>query len=184
MVLLQISWIRIEIACICNSVCIFSRQHFRYLCTFVDSVVSSVILRQRGADTRRQALRQTCLPALQSKQRLTFGGKQASVTFFFSPTAQYRSPTFSCINSFALSSRWLFFFSLSFRRLYTLRTHLLHWQTKASFGSILLHFTTSFTRGAGIACWLERRTRDRKVASSNLGRSGGRIFFSRVNFVC
>ena len=37
---------------------------------------------------------------------------------------------------------------------------------------------------AGIACWLERRTRDRKVASSNPGRSGGRIFFSRVDFVC
>ena len=31
----------------------------------------------------------------------------------------------------------------------------------------------------GMACWLERRTRDRKVASSNPGRSGGRIFFSR-----
>ena len=30
----------------------------------------------------------------------------------------------------------------------------------------------------------ERRTRDRKVSSSNPGRSGGRIFFSRVNFVC
>ena len=28
-----------------------------------------------------------------------------------------------------------------------------------------------------IACWLERRTRDRKVASSNPGRSGGRFFF-------
>ena len=38
--------------------------------------------------------------------------------------------------------------------------------------------------GAGIVCWLERRTRGRKVASSNPGRSGGRIFFSRVNFVC
>ena len=33
-------------------------------------------------------------------------------------------------------------------------------------------------------CWLESRTRDRKVVSSNPGRSGGRIFFSRVNFVC
>ena len=32
--------------------------------------------------------------------------------------------------------------------------------------------------------FLERRTRDRKVASSNPGRSSGRIFFSRVNFVC
>ena len=36
----------------------------------------------------------------------------------------------------------------------------------------------------GIACWYEHRTRDRKVASSNPGRSGGRIFFSSVNFVC
>ena len=39
-------------------------------------------------------------------------------------------------------------------------------------------------KGAGIACWLERRTRDRRVESSNPGRSGGRIFFSRVNFAC
>ena len=31
---------------------------------------------------------------------------------------------------------------------------------------------------------VRRRTRDRKVASSNPNRSGGRIFFSRVNFVC
>ena len=38
--------------------------------------------------------------------------------------------------------------------------------------------------GAGIACWSKRRTHDRKVASSNLGRSGARIFFSRINFVC
>ena len=30
--------------------------------------------------------------------------------------------------------------------------------------------------GAGIAQWLERRTRDRKVAGSNLCRSGGIIF--------
>ena len=37
---------------------------------------------------------------------------------------------------------------------------------------------------AGIACCLERRTRDRKVARSNPGRSGGIIFFSRVSFVC
>ena len=39
-------------------------------------------------------------------------------------------------------------------------------------------------RGAGIAQWLERRTRDRKVAGSNPCRSGGRILFSRVNFLC
>ena len=36
---------------------------------------------------------------------------------------------------------------------------------------------------AGIAQWLERRTRDRKVAGSS-GRSGGKMFFSRVNFLC
>ena len=32
--------------------------------------------------------------------------------------------------------------------------------------------------------FVECRTRDWKIASSNLGRSGGRIFFSTVNFVC
>ena len=37
---------------------------------------------------------------------------------------------------------------------------------------------------AGMACWLERRTRDRKFPSSNPSRSGGRIFFSRINYVC
>ena len=37
---------------------------------------------------------------------------------------------------------------------------------------------------AGIACWLEPWTRDRKVQNSNPGRSGGRIFVSKVNFVC
>ena len=38
--------------------------------------------------------------------------------------------------------------------------------------------------GAGIAQWLERRTRDRKVAGSNPCWIGGSIFFSRVNFLC
>ena len=37
-------------------------------------------------------------------------------------------------------------------------------------------------RGAGIAQWLERRTRDWKVAGSNPCWNGGRIFFSRVDF--
>ena len=37
---------------------------------------------------------------------------------------------------------------------------------------------------AQIACWLECRTHNGKVASSNPGRSGRRIFFSKVNFVC
>ena len=41
-----------------------------------------------------------------------------------------------------------------------------------------------FDREAGLDCWLEHRTCDRKVASSNPGRNGGIIFFCRVNFVC
>ena len=36
----------------------------------------------------------------------------------------------------------------------------------------------------GIAQWLERWSRDRKVAGSNPCWSGRRIFFSRVNFLC
>ena len=44
--------------------------------------------------------------------------------------------------------------------------------------------TLQLGTGAGIAEWLERRTRDWKVAGSNPCRSGGRIFFSRVNFLC
>ena len=35
-----------------------------------------------------------------------------------------------------------------------------------------------------IAQWLERRTRDWKVAGSNPCWNGGRIFFSRVDFLC
>ena len=38
--------------------------------------------------------------------------------------------------------------------------------------------------GAGIAQWLECWTRDRKVAGSNTCWSGGRIFFSRIIFMC
>ena len=37
--------------------------------------------------------------------------------------------------------------------------------------------------GAGRTRWLERRTRDRKVAGSIHRKNGGRIFFSRVNFL-
>ena len=38
--------------------------------------------------------------------------------------------------------------------------------------------------GEGIAQWLERQTRDRKVPGSSPSRSGGRILFSRVSFLC
>ena len=39
-------------------------------------------------------------------------------------------------------------------------------------------------REAGIAQWLEHWTHDWKVAGLNTCRSGGRIFFSRVDFLC
>ena len=61
----------------------------------------------------------------------------------------------------------------------------LGWQRpdlKAS--SLSVSNLTYIIYGTGIACWLERRTRDRKVASSNPGRSGRRIFFFRVNCAC
>ena len=38
--------------------------------------------------------------------------------------------------------------------------------------------------GAGIAQWLEHRARDWKVAGSNPCWNGGRILFSRVDFLC
>ena len=38
--------------------------------------------------------------------------------------------------------------------------------------------------GAGIAQWLEHRIHDWKVAGSNPCWNGGRIFFSRVDFLC
>ena len=46
------------------------------------------------------------------------------------------------------------------------------------------HQTGWLCLGAGIAQWLERRTRDWKVAGSNPCWNGGRIFFSRVDFLC
>ena len=46
------------------------------------------------------------------------------------------------------------------------------------------HSLISTQTGAGIVQWLERRTRDWKVAGSNPCRSGRKIFFSRVDFLC
>ena len=53
---------------------------------------------------------------------------------------------------------------------------LMAWRGQNSKSKILL--------GAGIFCWQEHLTRDRKVSSSNPDRSGGRNFFSKVNFAC
>ena len=44
-------------------------------------------------------------------------------------------------------------------------------------------FQSYMSWGVGIAQWLERRTRDRKVPGSSPGWSGWRIFFSGVNFL-
>ena len=41
-----------------------------------------------------------------------------------------------------------------------------------------------FNLNSRIAGWLERRTQDQKVASSDPSWRGGRIFFSRANFMC
>ena len=41
-----------------------------------------------------------------------------------------------------------------------------------------------YKTGSRDSVLVERRTRDRKVAGSDPGRSGGRIFFLRVKFVC
>ena len=52
------------------------------------------------------------------------------------------------------------------------------------FPAITVHFLFLLLSDTGRDSLLsERRTRDRKVASSGPGRSGGRIFFSRFNFV-
>ena len=59
----------------------------------------------------------------------------------------------------------------------------LHWRNRWTNSANLLTWRSG-NIGAGIAQWLERRTRDRKVAGSNPCRSGGSIFFSRVNFLC
>ena len=52
------------------------------------------------------------------------------------------------------------------------------------FLSLKTVFPNHAALGAGIAQWLEHRTRDWKVAGSNPCWNGGRIFFSRVDFLC
>ena len=60
----------------------------------------------------------------------------------------------------------------------------LAWVTLTEVSTIFFFTNILVSQGAGIAQWLERRTRDRKVTGSNPFWSGGRIFFSRVNFLC
>ena len=61
---------------------------------------------------------------------------------------------------------------------------LLHAPVKAVVPAYKTVRTAPRWRGAGIAQWLEHRTRDWKVAGSNPCWNGGRIFFSRVDFLC
>ena len=59
--------------------------------------------------------------------------------------------------------------------------------SRACLAAVVLTVTAHYKKclwGAGIAQWLERRTRDRKVAGSNPLWSSGRKNFSRVNFLC
>ena len=60
------------------------------------------------------------------------------------------------------------------------------WVNNLPHGLFFCTFQTSldYYGGAGIAQWLERRTRDWKVAGSNPRWSGRGIFFSRVDFLC
>ena len=53
-----------------------------------------------------------------------------------------------------------------------------------AFAQLRTGFRNRETTGAGIAQWLEHRTREWKVAGSNPCWNGGRIFFSRVDFLC
>ena len=64
--------------------------------------------------------------------------------------------------------------------------HSTHWALLQLFyrSDVPLNNTSTYHTGARIAQWLERRTRDRKVAGWNPSRSGGRIFFSRIHFLC
>ena len=69
-------------------------------------------------------------------------------------------------------------------------SQLLHWQAFSNKENDTCSIVASHcvikqdVWGAGIAQWLERRTRDWKIAGSNPCRSGGRILFSRVSFRC
>ena len=49
---------------------------------------------------------------------------------------------------------------------------------------VLVRHCVIKNRGSQDSLLVERWTRDQKVVSSNPGRSSGRLFFSRVNFVC
>ena len=54
----------------------------------------------------------------------------------------------------------------------------------STLGGLWVGWASYAVVGAGIAQWLEHRTRDWKVAGSNPCWNGERIFFSRVDFLC
>ena len=69
--------------------------------------------------------------------------------------------------------------------MYVTKTHVHLSVTFVTFSQdiIFIHYVF-IQRVAGTAQWLECWTHDRKVMSLNPRRSGGRIFFSSVNFLC
>ena len=58
------------------------------------------------------------------------------------------------------------------------------WQCGASIQSPLWNNHAVNHSLSGVTKCLERQTRDQKVTGSSSGRSGRRIFFSRVSFLC
>ena len=69
------------------------------------------------------------------------------------------------------------------------RFHCFHTSLKSDadwriFKVCMQYFLMLIHTGVGIVQWLEHQTRDQKVIGSNPSGSGGRSFFSRVNFLC
>ena len=75
-------------------------------------------------------------------------------------------------------------FAISFRPEFQLQEYQLRIPLNLEASSKFLYGLRKLSDLSGIAQWLERQTRDWKVAGSNPCWSGGRIFFSRVDFLC
>ena len=75
-------------------------------------------------------------------------------------------------------------FAISFRPEFQLQGYQLRIPLNLEASSKSLYGLRKLSDLSGIAQWLERRTRDWKVAGSNPCWSGGRILFSGVDFLC
>ena len=68
------------------------------------------------------------------------------------------------------------------KMIYAVNTNRARSWTRLGLGQVTGVYPTFMLKRAGIACWLERRTRDRKVTSSNPGGSGGRNYSPELTF--